>query len=94
MIYVPTIVLVEFGEAVRAGRVKLGQPFRAWMDTLLDGGPYLAFDLTVEVAHAAEGFTGIPERGDRLIAATAPVLDCPLMTRDPEIAASAEVEPL
>lgn len=33
----------------------------------------------------------IPERGDRLIAATAVALDVPLITRDPEIAACANV---
>ncbi len=34
----------------------------------------------------------IPERGDRLIAATAAALDLPLITRDPEIAQTAGVE--
>jgi predicted nucleic acid-binding protein len=34
----------------------------------------------------------IPERGDRLIAATALELDYPLITRDPEIAAAAGLE--
>jgi predicted nucleic acid-binding protein len=41
------------------------------------------------VARAHELF-GIAERGDRLIAATAAVLDYPLITRDPEIIAAIE----
>lgn len=92
VIYVPTIALVEFGEAVHAGRVKLEQPFAAWMDALLEAGPYLAYDLTPDVVRAAERLWGIAERGDRLIAATAVMLDCPLITRDPDIAAEASVE--
>jgi PIN domain nuclease of toxin-antitoxin system len=34
----------------------------------------------------AEALYGIPERGDRLIAATAASLGCPLMTSDSHIA--------
>ena len=92
MIYIPTLAFVEFGESVRAGRVKLSVPFREWMDALLTKGSFQPYDLTVDVVRAAEGLYGILERGDRLIAATALVLDCPLITRDPKIATSAAVE--
>jgi predicted nucleic acid-binding protein len=40
----------------------------------------------------AEELYAIREQGDRLIAATAAVLDLPLVTRDPEIAKAAGVE--
>lgn len=33
----------------------------------------------------AEGLYGIPERGDRLIAATASSLECPLITNDSDV---------
>jgi hypothetical protein len=39
----------------------------------------------------AHNLFAIPERGDRLIAATAVALDVPLITRDPEMAACANV---
>jgi predicted nucleic acid-binding protein len=40
----------------------------------------------------AQALYSIPERGDRLIAATAAHMDLPLITRDPEIARAAGVE--
>jgi PIN domain nuclease of toxin-antitoxin system len=92
VIYVPTTALVELGEAARAGRVQLSMPFVDWVDALLAGGSFQPYDLTVDVVRAAERLYTIPERGDRLIAATAVVLDCPLITRDPEVAGSASVE--
>lgn len=44
-----------------------------------------AVDLTAAIVLRAEALYDIRERGDRLIAATAAVLDVPLITRDPEI---------
>ena len=94
-IYVPTIVLVEVAEAAHAGKISLSLPFTDWMRALLAAGPYIAQDLTVPIVERAAELVAIPERGDRLVAATAAVLDCPLITRDPEIvAAVAAVEQL
>lgn len=45
-------------------------------------------DLTRAMAVRAHSLYAIPERGDRLLAATALELDCPLLTRDPAIRAS------
>lgn len=84
-IYIPTVALVEVAEAVEAGRVALSHPFPEWVRRLLGVGPFVAADLTAEVVMAADTVRGIPERGDRLIAATALVLGCPLITRDPAI---------
>lgn len=39
-----------------------------------------------ELVREAEGFYAIPDRGDRLIAATAAHLQCPLLTNDPVLA--------
>ena len=85
-IYVPTISLVEISEAVERNRISLKLPFARWIESLFAAGPYLAADLTSEVADAAHSLRAIPERRDRLIAATALVLGCDLITRDPEIA--------
>jgi PIN domain nuclease of toxin-antitoxin system len=91
-LYVPTIVLVEISEAAHAGQIQFGGGFRSWMKDLLSSGRYLAAELGVDVVEAAEALHGIPERGDRLIAATSLVRGCPLLTRDPDIAAAAGVE--
>lgn len=91
-IHVPTIVLVEVAELVRAGRILLDRPFVDWEDDLFSSGKYLAAELTRDVVRAADRLYAIPERADRLIAATALHLECPLVTRDAEIGRVAGVE--
>ncbi len=86
-VYVPTIVLVEVSGAVRARRLSLGQSVKGWARGMLSSGQFIEAPLTVGVVFRAEELYGIPERGDRLIAATAAELDVPLVTRDPELAA-------
>jgi predicted nucleic acid-binding protein len=49
-------------------------------------------DLTTDIVRRAQTLFAIPERGDRLIAATAAELDLPLVTWDPTIAAAAGVD--
>jgi PIN domain nuclease of toxin-antitoxin system len=88
VIYVPTVALVEVLELVRRGYVKLSLPPGRWVTALLSAGGFTAADLTTDVVLAGEGLYGIPERNDRLIAATAQALRLPLITRDPEIAAA------
>jgi PIN domain nuclease of toxin-antitoxin system len=85
-IYVPVLVLVEIAEAVRRGAVRCNPGFSRWTERLLASGGFVAADLTPAIVLAAEGLYSIPERGDRLIAATASALDCPLITNDAEIA--------
>ena len=91
-IYIPTMALVELGEACHRGVVTLDRPFDAWAKAAFDSGSYLPVPLTPEVVYAAQGLYGIPERGDRLIAATAAMLNLPLITRDSQIASSVGVE--
>lgn len=91
-LWVPTTVLVEVGEAVRKGVVRFEGGFDAWVEAMLSTGRYLAADLTVAIVRRAQELYSIPERGDRLIAATAAVMDLPLVTRDPKIAEAAGVD--
>lgn len=91
-VYVPTMALVEIGEAHRAGRVSFGGPFSDWVRRLFGSGRYQPAELTVEIVLHAERLYQIPERGDRLIAATASAWNCRLITRDPAIAEAAGVE--
>ena len=90
-LYVPTIVLVEIGEASRKGTVSFHGGFAAWVRELLSSGRYHTVDLTVSIVLRAQGLCAISERGDRLVAATAADLDCPVVTRDPEIRRAAGV---
>jgi PIN domain nuclease of toxin-antitoxin system len=91
-IYIPTMALVELGEACGNGRVTLSSPFEDWARAAFASGKYHEAELTAKIVYAAERLHSIPERGDRLIAATAVVLDLPLITRDPEIEKVAGVE--
>jgi PIN domain nuclease of toxin-antitoxin system len=91
-IYIPAQVLAELGEACHSGRVMLALPFEEWARAAFASGKYHEVQLTAEIVYAAQRLYSIPERGDRLIAATAVVLDLPLITRDPEIQKAAGVE--
>lgn len=90
-IFVPVLVLVEMAEAIRRGTVRCEAGFSRWSAQLLTSGGFVAADLTWEVVVEAERLYGIPERGDRLIAATASALGYPLITADLAIARHAGV---
>ena len=85
-VYVPVLVLVEISEAVRRGSVRCDPGFGRWSSQLLASPGFVAADLTPAIVLEAEALYGIPERGDRLIAATAASLGCPLITSDSQIA--------
>jgi PIN domain nuclease of toxin-antitoxin system len=91
-IYVPTIALVEVLEASRAGIVELAGGSEAWVQALLSTASFFPVALSVDILLKAEELYAIPERSDRLIAATAALLDTPLITRDLEIERAAGVE--
>jgi predicted nucleic acid-binding protein len=86
-IYLPTIVLAEFSEQLRAGRVALAYGYAAWEEALFASGRFFPVDLTREVIRRADRLHSLPERRHRLLAATALHLGCPLITADPEIGA-------
>jgi PIN domain nuclease of toxin-antitoxin system len=91
-LYVPAIALVEVGEAEHRGAIRLNAGFDSWVEGLFSTGRYHPADLTASIVRRAQTLFSIPERSDRLIAATALELDVPLVTRDPEIAEAAGVE--
>jgi PIN domain nuclease of toxin-antitoxin system len=85
-IYVPVLVLVEIAEAIRRGTIHSPGGFGRWAERLLASGHFLTADLTPAIVRAAEALYAVPERGDRLVAATAWHLECPLVTKDAAIA--------
>jgi PIN domain nuclease of toxin-antitoxin system len=91
-IYVPALVMAELSEAMHDGDWVAPEGFGNWGDRLFASGRFFHADLTWRIVQRAEELFGIPERGDRLIAATALELGYPLITRDPEIAAAAGLE--
>ena len=86
---IPAVALVELGETMQRGAFTLDEPFAAFI-TRLDGTPsrYQVISLTTAIVIRAHELYRIPERGDRLIAATAAELGLPLVTRDPEMVAA------
>lgn len=91
-IFVPALVMAELSEAVHRGQVDLPEGIVRWGRRIFSSGRFFPVDLSWQIVQRAEELHVIPERGDRLIAATALELDYPLITRDPEIAAAAGLE--
>jgi PIN domain nuclease of toxin-antitoxin system len=90
-IYVPTLVLVEMGNEIHRGRIMIEGGFGDWVAALFASCGFAPIDLTTAIVLRAEQLYAIPERSDRLIAATARELDLPLITPDPEIERAAGV---
>lgn len=90
-IYVPTLVLVELGNEIHRGRIAIEGSFDSWVEALFSSRGFAPIELTTTIVLRAERLYAIPERSDRLIAATARELDLPLITRDPEIERAAGV---
>lgn len=85
--HIPAVVLAEVSEAMRRGVFTLGEPFDVFVQRL-ENTPsrYRVVPLDAAVVMRSHALFDIPERRDRLIAATAQHLGLPLLTRDPEIA--------
>ena len=91
-IHVPALCVVEVFEQVRRGRYRLRHSPQEWLRLLESSGSFTIAPLGADVVLAAESLYDIPERTDRLIAATARALNLPLITRDAAIARAADVE--
>jgi PIN domain nuclease of toxin-antitoxin system len=83
---IPTVALIELSESVHSGKVSLYRSFDAVLTGIRETpSRYQIVPLTGEIVARAHALFAIPERGDRLIAATAAELGYPIVTRDPAI---------
>lgn len=93
VVCVPATVLVELSEAAHRGAVRFGKPFSAFVESL-ENTPlrYQVVPLSGAIVARSHTLFGVPERGDRLITATAVELGYPLVTRDSAITSVAGIE--
>jgi len=85
IIYVPAVVVVEFGFVLRDRILPSATPLRDFFDGLFANPAYQPYDLTPEQAFLAEEARPNQDPFDGLICAAARRLDLPLITRDAEI---------
>ena len=94
IVYVPSAVVWECSLLARVARVNLRRTVRSFFDDLFSNPVYQPFDLTAEQVFIADEMRFTRDPFDPLICAAARTLDLPLITRDREIQASAEVKVL
>ncbi len=88
-IYIPTIVLAECLHLVEKGKIELDFNEMILKIKSSDNFVPMSFDFTIlEMLNNIE----IPELHDRIIVATARILDVPILTKDREISAYREVK--
>jgi PIN domain nuclease of toxin-antitoxin system len=84
LIYVPPFVMSEIAMLIKVGRVKLQEQYAVWAENLIAQRGYDLAGFSIEVATEAYYFP-FPDPFDGVIAATAKVMDLPLITKDWEI---------
>jgi PIN domain nuclease of toxin-antitoxin system len=84
LIYVPPFVLWEIGLLMKIGRIALAEDFGDWAEHLIGHRGFDLAEFTVQVITEAHQYP-FSDPFDGVIAATARVMDLPLITRDREI---------
>lgn len=85
VIYVPAVVVVEFGLVCGGRLARKSTSLRDFFEELFANSAYQAFDLTPEQVFLADEQRPNNDPFDRLICAAALRLDLPLITRDTAI---------
>jgi predicted nucleic acid-binding protein len=85
IIYVPAVVVVEFGLVFGGRRTRSVMSLRDFFEGLFANPAYQAFELTPEQVFLADEQRRNNDPFDRLICAAALRLDLPLITRDTAI---------
>lgn len=86
VIHVPTFVLDHLALAVERGLVRMDPPLAEFMDGLFATGSYFPAPLTPDIIARAATFPASANRIDRLLAATAAVMQRPLISSRRDIA--------
>jgi PIN domain nuclease of toxin-antitoxin system len=91
---VPAICCWELALLAARRKVELDEAVLTWMHKVLAEEPFSLQPLSPAVADQGAALSSeiLPDPSDRLIVATALVLDCPLVTKDSRIHASGLVE--
>jgi PIN domain nuclease of toxin-antitoxin system len=92
LIYIPTPVLWEIALLIKAGQIRLPQPFAQWAAALNSQFGFEIALLDAVVLEAAMNVRVNSDPFDEVIIATALALDLPLITKDVAITDSQLVE--
>lgn len=90
IIVVPTVVLAEIMDISEKKRMKVD--YEELLERIENSGNFEIYPLDVDVLRMARGITSIPELHDRVIVATAKLLDAKLLTKDQNVQKSGVVE--
>jgi PIN domain nuclease of toxin-antitoxin system len=91
-IYVPAAVLWEIALLIKAGQIRLPQPFDQWAAALNSKPGFEIAVLDAAVLQTSLNVTINGDPFDEVIAATALNLDLPLITKDTDITDSGLIE--
>lgn len=91
LIYVPPFVLWEIAMLLKIGRIALNEDYADWAEHLITRPGFDLAEFRVSMATEAY-FYPFSDPFDSVIAATAKVMDLPLITRDTDITESELVE--
>lgn len=80
---IPTIVLAEL--LYLCERKRMQKIFTTIIKKIKEGTNYFAYDLDVDVIIACQNLEKVPEMHDKIITATAQLLDATVLTKDPHI---------
>ena len=89
-VHIPTFVLAEILYLSEKNRIQIS--LHSVTNHLAQFSRYKVYPMSLEVIQSAADITDIPELHDRLIAATARLLNFELVTNDPAIQASTFVK--
>jgi len=90
VIVVPTVVLAEIMDISEKKRIKVD--YEELLDKIEGSSNFEIYPLDIDVLRTARSIMAIPELHDRIIVATASLLDAKLLTRDEDIQKSGLVE--
>lgn len=90
IIIVPTVVLAEIMDISEKKRIKVD--YEELLNKIESSSNFEIYPLDIDVLKTARSITAIPELHDRIIVATAKLLEARVLTRDEDVQKSGIVE--